>query len=100
MNFRGKVVCNSAIIGFIFPFLGHRGHQEMMGLTNVSPVRLIFSQLTWPNGNYASSDHALAFTVKHLPLLRVDVDTQNNAVLNVEHTAPRNYWGQMPMPVF
>jgi protein-S-isoprenylcysteine O-methyltransferase Ste14 len=90
----------SAVIGFIFPFLAQRGHQEMMGLTDDSPVRLIFSQLTWPSGEYASADQALAFTVKHLPLLRVDVDTKNNAVLNVEHTALRNYWGQMPMPVF
>jgi hypothetical protein len=90
----------SAVIGFIFPFLGQRGHQEMMGLNSGGPVRLIFSQLTWPNGKYASGDEALAFTVKHLPLLRVDVDTKNRRVLNVEHTAPRNYWGQMPMPVF
>jgi len=90
----------SAVIGFIFPFLGHRGHQEMMGLMSGGPVRLIFSQLTRPNGKYASTDEALAFTVKHLPLLRVDVDTKNGSVLNVEHTAPRNYWGQMPMPVF
>jgi protein-S-isoprenylcysteine O-methyltransferase Ste14 len=90
----------SAVIGFIFPFLGHRGHQEMMGLMGSGPVRLIFSQLTWPNGKYASGDEALAFTVKHLPLLRVDVDSKNSEVLNVEHTAPRNYWGQMPMPVF
>ena len=90
----------SAVIGFVFPFLGHRGHQQMMGLTKDSPVRLIFSQLTWPNGAYAFGNHALAFTVKHLPLLRVDVDPSNNAVLKVEHTALRNYWGQMPMPVF
>jgi hypothetical protein len=90
----------SAVIGFIFPFLSQRGHQEMMGLMSAGPVRLIFSQLTWPNGQYASGDEALAFTVKHLPLLRVDVDTKNRRVLNIEHTAPRNYWGQMPMPVF
>jgi hypothetical protein len=56
--------------------------------------------LTWPNGQYASGDEALAFTVKHLPLLRVDVDTKSQRVLHVERTAPRNYWGQMPMPVF
>jgi protein-S-isoprenylcysteine O-methyltransferase Ste14 len=90
----------SSVIGFIFPFLGHRGHQEMMGLMSGGPVRLIFSQLTWPSGKYASGDEALAFTVKHLPLLRVDVDAKNHRVLNVEHTALRNYWGQMPMPVF
>ena len=64
------------------------------------PMRLIFSQLTWPNGKYASIDHTLAFTVKHLRLLRVDVDSKNSEVLSFEHTAPRNYWGQMPMPVF
>ena len=90
----------ATVIGFIFPILGRRGHQEMMGLMSDGPMRLIFSQLTWPNGNYASSDHALAFSVKHLPLLRVDVDTKNAEVLNFEHTTPRNYWGQMPMPVF
>jgi hypothetical protein len=72
----------------------------MMGLTGDGPMRLIFSQLTWPNGEYALSNKALGFTVKHLPLLRVDVDTANGKVLNFESTAPRNYWGQMPMPVF
>jgi hypothetical protein len=72
----------------------------MMGLTGDGPMRLIFSQLTRPNGEYASGNEALAFTVKHLPLLRVDVDTTNGKVLNVKPTAPRNYWGQMPMPVF
>jgi protein-S-isoprenylcysteine O-methyltransferase Ste14 len=89
-----------AVIGFIFPLLSRRGHSEMMALTGDGPMRLIFSQLTWPDGEYASGDEALAFTVKHLPLLRVDVDTANGKVLNVEHTAPRNYWGQMPMPAF
>jgi protein-S-isoprenylcysteine O-methyltransferase Ste14 len=89
-----------AVIGFIFPLLSRRGHNEMMGLTGDGPMRLIFSQLTWPNGEYASGNEALAFTVKHLPLLRVDVDTAKGKVLNVEPTAPRNYWGQMPMPVF
>jgi hypothetical protein len=88
------------VIGFMFPFLGRRNHQEMMGLMNGGPVRLIFSQLTWPNGQYASVDEALDFTVKHLPLLRVDIDTRKSQVLNVDQTAPRNYWGQMPMPVF
>jgi hypothetical protein len=89
-----------AVIGFFFPLLSRRGHSEMMGLAGDGPMRLIFSQLTWPNGEYASGNKALAFTVKHLPLLRVDVDTTNGKVLNVEPTAPRNYWGQMPMPVF
>ena len=89
-----------AVIGFFFPFLGRRDHGEMMGLMGDGTMRLIFSQLTWPNGEYASADKALSFTVKHLPLLRVDVESENGKVLNVEHTAPRNYWGQMPMPVF
>ena len=40
------------------------------------------------------------YTVKHLPLLRVDVDTHKSQVLNVDKTAPRNYWGQVPMPAF
>jgi protein-S-isoprenylcysteine O-methyltransferase Ste14 len=90
----------SAVIGFMFPFLGRRNHQEMMGVISDGPTRLIFSQLTWPNGQYASADEALAFTVKHLPLLRVDVDVRKSQVLNVDKTAPRNYWGQMPMPAF
>jgi hypothetical protein len=98
MDFRGKMVRSS--VSFIFPFLGHRGHQEMMGLMSDGPVRLIISQLTWPNGNYAAGDKALAFTVKHLRLLKVDVDAKNAGVMKVEHTAPQNYWGQMPMPVF
>ncbi len=90
----------SAVIGFMFPFLGRRNHQEMMGLMSDGPMRLIFSQLTWPNGQYASVNEALAFTVKRLPLLRVDVDTRKSQVLNVDKTSPQNYWGQMPMPAF
>ncbi|MBT8364734.1 MAG: isoprenylcysteine carboxylmethyltransferase family protein, partial [Deltaproteobacteria bacterium] len=80
----------SAVVGFMFPFLGHRNHQEMMGLMSDGPMRLIFSQLTWPNGQYASVNEALAFTVKHLPLLRVDIDTRKSQVLHVDQTAPRN----------
>ena len=89
-----------AVISFIFPFFGRRNHQEMIGAMGDGPMRLIFSQLTWPDGQYASADEALAFTVKHLPVLRVDVDTRNSRVLNVDKTNQRNYWGQMPMPSF
>lgn len=89
-----------AVIGFMFPFLGRRNYQEMMDLMSDGPMRLIFSQLTRPNGQYASADEAPAFTVKHLPLLRVDVDTRKSQVLNVDQTTPRNYWGRMPMPAF
>jgi protein-S-isoprenylcysteine O-methyltransferase Ste14 len=88
------------VLRFMFPLLSRRGHNEMIGLSGDDPMRLIFSQLTWPNGEFAPGSEALAFTVKHLPLLRVDVDTANGNVQNVEPTAPRNYWGQMPMPVF
>jgi len=90
----------SAVLGFMFPFLGRRSHQEMMGSMNGGGVRIVFSQLTWPNGQYASFNEALDFTVKHLPLLRADVDSRKRQVLSVEQTAPRNYWGRMPMPVF
>jgi len=90
----------NAVFNFMFPFLVHRNHQEMMGPMNAVPTRLIFSQLTWPNGQYASVNEALAFTVKHLPLLRVDIDTRKRQVLKVDRTPPQNYWGQMPMPVF
>jgi protein-S-isoprenylcysteine O-methyltransferase Ste14 len=89
-----------AVIGFMFPFFGRRKHQEMMGATSAGPIRLIFSQLTWPNGQYASADEAMAFTVKHLPVLRVDVDAGKNRVLNADKTPQRNYWGQIPMPAF
>ena len=89
-----------AVLGFMFPFAGHRNHQEMKGLMNGGVMRLVFSQLTWPNGRYASFNEALAFTVKHLPLLLVDVDTRKRQVLNIDKTALRNYWGSMPMPVF
>ena len=92
----------NAIIRFIFPFidLNRHGHNEMMGSIKNDPIRLIFYQLTWPSGKYASIDEALAFSVKHLPLMRVDVASESGEVLNVKYTAPRNYWGQMPMPVF
>jgi protein-S-isoprenylcysteine O-methyltransferase Ste14 len=91
-----------AIIRFIFPFLdlNRHGHKEMMGSIKNDPIRLIFSQLTRPNGEYASFHEALAFSVKHLPLMQVDVAYENGEVLNVKYTTPRNYWGQMPMPVF
>jgi len=89
-----------SVIGFIFPFFGRRSHQEMVGHMSDGPMRLIFSQLTWPDGQYASADEALAFTVKHLPVLRVDVDAGKNRVLSADKTPQRNYWGQMPMPAF
>ncbi|UCD78460.1 MAG: isoprenylcysteine carboxylmethyltransferase family protein [Desulfobacterales bacterium] len=89
-----------AVISFIFPLFGRRHHQERMGSMSDGPMRLIFSQLNWPNGGYAAAEEALAFRVKNLPLLRVDVDTRQRQVLKVDRTAPRNYWGQMPMPAF
>ena len=62
--------------------------------------RLIFSQLTWPNGQYGSEDQALNFNVKHLPLLKVDMDLDKRKVLTMEKTPKRNLWGQMPLPLF
>ncbi|MFQ6112795.1 MAG: methyltransferase family protein [bacterium] len=88
------------VLGFVLPFLYSHSHHEMMGSMANGPVRLIFSQLTWPDGQYASFEKALAFTVKHLPLLEVDVDTKNRKIFSVEQTPPRNYWGQMPMPAY
>lgn len=85
--------------GFIFPFLRQHSHHEM-NCTMECPVRLIFSQLTWPDGEYAPFDRALAFTVKHLPLSMVDIDTTGQTAIIVERTSLRNYWGQMPMPAF
>jgi protein-S-isoprenylcysteine O-methyltransferase Ste14 len=88
------------VVGFVFPFLSHHNHKEMMGRMNSDGVRLIFSQLTWPDGKYATADEALNFSVKHLPLLKVDVDVKNRSVLEVEKTLKRNLWGRMPMPAF
>jgi len=88
------------IVGFVFPFLSHHNHQEMMGRMNSDGVRLIFSQLTWPDGKYAPADEALNFSVKHLPLLKVDVDLEHHSVQEVEKTLKRNLWGRMPMPAF
>jgi protein-S-isoprenylcysteine O-methyltransferase Ste14 len=85
---------------FVFPFLSHSNHQAMMGKMNSDNVRLIFSQLTWPDGKYAPADEALNFSVKHLPLLKVDVDLEHRSVLEVEKTPKRNFWGRMPMPPF
>jgi protein-S-isoprenylcysteine O-methyltransferase Ste14 len=95
MRFSWKVV-----IGFVFPFLRTHSHHQMMGSMNNEALRLIFSQLTWPNGRYAPADSALNFTVKHLPLLKVDIDLANRTVQPVEKTPNRNLWGQMPMPLF
>jgi protein-S-isoprenylcysteine O-methyltransferase Ste14 len=88
------------VLGFMFPFLSSHSHQEMMGAMASGPVRLIVSQLTWPGGEYAPYEKALAFTVKHLPLLKVDLDPDARQILSVENTPPRNYWGQMPMPAY
>ena len=67
---------------------------------NNNGVRLVFSQLTWPDGKYAPADRALDFSVKHLPLLKVDIDLENHSVQEIEKTLNRNLWGQMPMPLF
>ncbi len=89
------------VVGFIFPFLRLHGHQQMMGaMNNNGVVRLVFSQLTWPNGQYAAEDQSMNFNVKHLPALKVDIDMDKHAVLTVEKTPKRNLWGQMPMPLF
>jgi protein-S-isoprenylcysteine O-methyltransferase Ste14 len=88
------------IFGFVFRFLRPPSHQSMMGKMNDGEVRLIFSQLTWPNGQYASPNDALDFGVKHLPLLEVDINLANHAVQRVKKTPQRNLWGQMPMPAF
>ena len=90
----------SGVFSFFFPLFSGHDHQKMMMAMAGGPSRLIFSQLTWPGDEFAPYDKALAFTVKHLPLLRVDINPENESVLNIEHTAPRNYWGQMPMPAF
>jgi len=87
------------LLGFVFPFLRPRGHETMMGEMEGGEVRLIFSQLTWPNGEYAPPDKALNFTVKHLPLLKVDMNYRSHTVEKVERTPKRNFWGQMPMPL-
>jgi protein-S-isoprenylcysteine O-methyltransferase Ste14 len=89
-----------AVAGFVFPFLSRHSHQKRMGRMNNKGVRLVFSQLTWPDGNYAPADRALDFSVKHLPLLKVDIDLENNSVQELEKTLNRNLWGQMPMPSF
>ncbi len=94
-KFLGRVV-----IRFLFPFLRSHGHHQMAGSMGNGPLRLIFSQLTWPSGQYAQVDQALNFNVKHLPLLKVDVDKTNKKVISFEKTQKRNFWGQMPMPLF
>jgi hypothetical protein len=88
------------VVRFVFPFLSRHSHQKRMGRMNNKGVRLVFSQLTWPDGKYAPADSALDFSVKHLPLLKVDIDLEKNSVQELEETLNRNLWGQMPMPSF
>lgn len=89
------------VVSFVFPFLSDSHHHAMMGeKTAIGPVRLVFSQLTWPSGEYASFEGALDFRVKRLPFLRADVDPVGRLVSTVERTSLRHYWGQMPMPAF
>jgi hypothetical protein len=89
-----------SIVRFVFPFLSRHSHQKRMGRMNNKRVRLVFSQLTWHDGKYASADRALDFSVKHLPLLKIDIDLEKNSVQELEKTLNRNLWGQMPMPSF
>lgn len=88
------------VVEFVFPSLRPPRHKEMMGRMKSDDVLLIFSQLTWPDGKYASADKALNFSVKHLPLIKVVVDMEKRTVLEVEKTPNRNLWGRMPMPAF
>ena len=88
------------VVDFVFGSLSTPRHKKMMGRMNSSGVLLIFSQLTWPDGKYAPADQALNFSVKHLPLLEVDVDLENHTVVEVQNTPKRNLWGRMPMPAF
>lgn len=96
----GKKSSWKNVAGFVFPFLSHHNHQEMMGSMNSDGVRVIFSQLTWPDGKHAPANEALNFSVKHLPLLKLDVDLEHRSVLTVEKTLKQNLWGRMPMPAF
>jgi protein-S-isoprenylcysteine O-methyltransferase Ste14 len=89
-----------SVISFIFPFLGSHRHHEMMGAMDDEEVRVIFSQLTTPNGQYAQEDQAMNFNVKHLPVLKVDMDLDKRMVVNMQKATKRNLWGQMPMPLF
>jgi protein-S-isoprenylcysteine O-methyltransferase Ste14 len=97
---RGRKSTWKSVLAFVFASLRPPQHKKMMGKMNSNDVRLIFSQLTWPNGKYAPADQALNFSVKHLPLLEADVDLENRSVLEVEKTPERNLWGRMPMPAF
>ncbi|MFC1822330.1 methyltransferase family protein [Thermodesulfobacteriota bacterium] len=95
----GRRLSWRTVVGFVFPFLSSRGHHRMGGMNN-GPVRLIFSQLTWADGAYAPANEAWNFMVKHLPILKVDIDFENQKVRTVDRTSKRNFWGQMPMPLF
>jgi protein-S-isoprenylcysteine O-methyltransferase Ste14 len=99
-NAPGRKSAWKNVVFFVFPSLSPPRHKEMMGKMNTGNVLLIFSQLTWPDGKYAPPDEAMNFSVKHLPLLKVDVDLENRTVLEVEKTPERNLWGRMPMPAF
>jgi protein-S-isoprenylcysteine O-methyltransferase Ste14 len=99
-NAHGRKPTWKKVVDFVFPSLSTPGHQKMMGKMNSGDVRLIFSQLTWPDGKYAPADKAMNFSVKHLPLIEVDVDLKNRLVLEVKKTPERNLWGRMPMPAF
>ena len=96
----GRISTWKNVVGFVFPSLSLFRHKKMMGRMNSDDVLLIFSQLTWPDGEYAPADEALNFSVKHLPLLEVLVDLENRTVLQVQKTPNRNLWGRMPMPAF
>jgi protein-S-isoprenylcysteine O-methyltransferase Ste14 len=88
------------VVEFVFPYFSHFKHQNMMGSMNSGSVLMIFSQLTWPDGKYATANEALNFSVKHLPLMEVDVDLVHRSILEVKKTLKRNLWGRMPMPAF
>ncbi|MFQ6617314.1 MAG: methyltransferase family protein [Fidelibacterota bacterium] len=90
----------SSVLRFVFPFFFRSAHGHMMGQEGMNYQQAIFSQLTYPNGEFAPYESALNLNVMHLPIMRVDIDKSKREVLKVEETEPKNFWGQMPMPVF
>jgi len=49
----GRISTWKNVVDFVFPSLSLFRHKKMMGKMNSDDVLLIFSQLTWPDGEYA-----------------------------------------------
>jgi hypothetical protein len=86
-------------IRLLVPFIGGSHHSEHCR-TQKETLRVIFSKLSSPDGEYIPESEAFSINAMRTPLFLVEVDSETGEVLQVVETMPRHFWGDMPMPAF